>query len=97
MFVILSTQDNTKPLEQVKSGFKGTINWNKHQSKVTIERQNQYLDHLVNPSFQGVNIVFILLFENNAVRTGHQKYFLPKVGIMTTKLWLMEETFLINQ
>ena len=28
--VTLSTQDNTKLLEQLKSGFKGTIIWNKY-------------------------------------------------------------------
>ena len=37
--VTLSTQSNKKLLEQVKSGFKRTINWNKYQSKVSIERQ----------------------------------------------------------
>ena len=42
--VILSTQDNIKPLEQLKSGFKRTTNWNKYQTKVSTERQNQYLD-----------------------------------------------------
>ena len=31
--VTLSTQDNAKLLEQLKSGFKRTINWNKYQSK----------------------------------------------------------------
>ena len=31
----LSTQDNAKPLQQLKSGFKRTINWNKYQPKVT--------------------------------------------------------------
>ena len=34
-----STQDNAKLLQQFKSGFKRTINWNKYQSKVTIERK----------------------------------------------------------
>ena len=29
--VILSTQDNAKLLQQLKSGFKKTINWNKYQ------------------------------------------------------------------
>ena len=33
--VILSTQDNVKLLQQLKSGFKGTINLNKYQSKVS--------------------------------------------------------------
>ena len=31
--VTLSTQDKAKVLEQLKSGFKRTINWNKYQSK----------------------------------------------------------------
>ena len=31
--VTLSTQYNAKLLEQLKSGFKRTINWNKYQSK----------------------------------------------------------------
>ena len=30
--VTLSTQDNAKLLQQLKSGFKKTINWNKYQS-----------------------------------------------------------------
>ena len=36
--VTLSTQDNAKLLEQLKSGFKNTTNWNKYQSKKSIER-----------------------------------------------------------
>ena len=38
--VTLSTQDNAKLLEQLKSGFKRTVNWNKYQPKVSPERQN---------------------------------------------------------
>ena len=33
--VTLTTQDNANLLQQLKSGFKRTINWNKYQSKVT--------------------------------------------------------------
>ena len=32
--VTLSTQDNAKLLQQLKSGFKRTINWNKYQSSI---------------------------------------------------------------
>ena len=32
-FATLLTQDNTKLLEQLKSPFERTINWNKYQSK----------------------------------------------------------------
>ena len=49
--IALSTQDNEKLFEQLKSGFKRTINWNKYQSKVTVQGQNQYLDYIIGPSF----------------------------------------------
>ena len=39
--VTLSTQDNTKLLQQLKSGFKGTINWNKYQSDPKTHPQNR--------------------------------------------------------
>ena len=45
--VYLSTQDNTKLLKQLKSGFKFRVNWNKFQSKVTTQARNQYLDYLI--------------------------------------------------
>ena len=41
------------------------INLNKYHPKVTVEEQNRYLDFLINPSFQGVNKLFMLSFENN--------------------------------
>ena len=40
LVITLSTHDNTKLLQQLKSGFKRTIDWNKYQSKVSVERQN---------------------------------------------------------
>ena len=49
--VTLSTQDNVKLLQQFKSEFKRTINCNKYQSKVSIQRQSQYLDYLTDPNF----------------------------------------------
>ena len=53
--ITLSTQDNAKLLEKLKSGFKGTINWKKYQPNVSTERINQYLDFLIDSSFQGLN------------------------------------------
>ena len=45
--VTLSAQDNEKLLQQLKSGFKRTINWNKYQPKITIQAQNPYLHFLI--------------------------------------------------
>ena len=58
---------------------KGTINWNKYQQKVSTERRNQYLDFLIDPSFQGVNRHFVLLFENEDLKKGHTGYYLLKL------------------
>ena len=46
-----------------------------------MQAQNQYLDYLINSSFQGVNRFFVLSFKNNTNRTGHKWYFLIKVEI----------------
>ena len=60
---------------------KRTINWNKYQSKVSIEAPGSCLDFLIDPSFQGVNILFVLSFENKNDRTVHTKYYLPTVEV----------------
>ena len=77
--VTLSTQENTKLLQQLKSGFKRVINWNKYLSKPELLAQNPNLNHLVEPNFQGVNRFFVLAFENDTQRTSHSGYFLPTV------------------
>ena len=77
----LSTQENTKLLQQLKSGFKRVINWNKYLSKPELLAQNPNLNHLVEPSFQVVNRFFVLAFENDTQRTSHSNYYLPKDGI----------------
>ena len=58
--VTLLTQNNAKLLQWLKSGYKRTINWNKYQSKLTTENQNEYLNYLINPSFLGVNRLFFI-------------------------------------
>ena len=79
--LILSTLDNAKFPPQLNSGFKRTINWNKYPSHLKTYAQNQYLNHLVDSSFQGVNRLFVLSFENENARTSHSEYYLLKVGI----------------
>ena len=43
--------------------------------------QNRYLNHIINPSFQGVKRLFVLSFENEDEGTSHSTYYLPKVVI----------------
>ena len=43
--------------------------------------QNANLSHLIEPSFQGVNRLFVLAFENDAQRTSNKRYYIPNVEI----------------
>ena len=79
--VTLSTQENTKLFQQLKSGFKRVINWNKYLSNPELLAQNTNLNHLVEPSFQGINRFFVLVFENDTQRTSPSNYYLPNVEI----------------
>ena len=57
--ITLSQQDNAKLFQQLKSGFKRVINWNKYLSKPELLARNPNLNYLVEPSFQGVNGIFV--------------------------------------
>ena len=61
--VTLSTQDNSKLLQQLKSGFKRVIGSNKYLSKPELLAQNPNLNHLAEPSYQGVKRLFVLAFK----------------------------------
>ena len=71
--VTLSTQNKAKLLTQLKSDFKITISWNKYLSKPELLTRNPNLNHVVEPSFQGVN-TFFLAFENEEQRTSSKRY-----------------------
>ena len=75
--VTLSTQDNAKLLTQLKSGFKRAISCNKYLSKLELLRRNPNLNHLVEPSFQGVNRLFVLASQNDVQRTGNKIHYVP--------------------
>ena len=91
--VTLSTQENTKFFQQLKSGFKRVINWNKYLSKPELLAQNPNLNHLVEPSFQGVNKLFVLAFKNDGDRTSNNQYYLPTVEIKDYSIMINGENF----
>ena len=79
--ITLSQQDNEKLLRQLKSRFKRVTNWNKYSSKPELLAENPNLNHLVEPSFQGVNRLFVLAFKNDTQRTNAKGYYIPNVDI----------------
>ena len=93
LVVTLSTKDNAEFLKQLESGLKRVVNWNKYLSKSEFLTQNPNLDYLIEPSFQGVNRLFVLVFENDTQRTSSKGYYLPKVEIKNYNVMINEENF----
>ena len=70
-----------------------TITWNNYQPKVPTQVQNQYLDLLIDPCFQGVNKLFALMFEKKKDRKVNTGYYLPKVQIKEYNVMIDGEKF----
>ena len=47
----LSFEDDNKLLEQLKTGFKRTIKWNKYRSEVSKQAKTSNLNYLIDPIF----------------------------------------------
>ena len=68
-------------MKQLESGFKRTVKRNKYQPKLEKLPQKRYLNDWIKPSFQGVNILFLLSLENETDGEVHTKYHIPNVEI----------------
>ena len=79
--VTLSAQDDNKLLEQLKTGFKRTIKWNKYRSEMSNQNKTDNLNYLADPTFFKVNRLFVLPFENENDRTSYFKYYTPTIEI----------------
>ena len=75
----LSSKDDNNFLEQLKSGFKRTIKWNKYRSEKTNQTKTNYFNYLIDLTFTKVNRLFVLLFENEKDRASFSK--MPRVAI----------------
>ena len=61
--VTLSKENDKKLLEQLKSGFKRTLKWNKYRSQMTAQSNNNNLNYLIQPTLTKFNRLFALSFE----------------------------------
>ena len=75
--VTLSKENDTKLLEQLKTGFKRTIKWNKYRSQMTVQPRNNNLNYLIDPTYY-------LSFKRNIIGDNGDSfsdYYLPNVEI----------------
>ena len=79
--VTLSTQGDNKLLEQLKTEFKKTIKWNKSKSGMTNQAKTKNSNYLIDPTFNKINRLFALSFENDDARFFFLEYYTPKIDI----------------
>ena len=79
--VALSAENDSKLLEQLKSGFRRSIKWNKYMPQMSNQNKNKNLNYLIDPTFSNVNRLFVLSFENEDDRTSYYKYYMPSIEI----------------
>ena len=91
--VTLSKENDIKLLEQLKTGFKRTIKWNKYRSEMTNQTQNNNLNYLIDPTFTKVNRLFVLSFENEDDRRSFSKYYVPNVQIKDFNVLIDRKSF----
>ena len=94
----LSAEDDNNLLEQLKSGFKRIIQWNKYRSEMTNQtKTNNNLNYLINPTFSKVNRLFVLSFENEQDGRSFSKYYTPKVEIKDFNVLIDGKSFFMCQ
>ena len=95
--VTLKTEDDDKLSEQLKSGFKRTIKWNKYRSKISNQAKTNNLSYLIDATFSKVNRLLVLSFENKDDRTSFSKYYIPSVKIKDFNVLTDGKGFLMFQ
>ena len=84
-------------LEQLKSGSKRTIKWNKYSSEIANQAETNHLNCLIDPTFTKVNRLFVLSLENEEDRTSSSKYYVSKVEIKDFNVLIDGKSFLVCQ
>ena len=98
--VTLTKQNDIKLLEQLKTGFKRTIKWNKYRSQMSIQPQNNNLNYLIAQHLQMlIDYLFYVSQEiiMQIVDILFQITMYLKLKSMSLMFSLMENFFLIYQ
>ena len=85
----MSKEDNKDFIEQQNKGFQRSIYWNEYKTKEKTENAdaNAFTYLSLDPSFQGVNRLFVMAYDNDnsnanrSTRDGRTKYYLPTIDL----------------
>ena len=79
--VTLQIEYENKLYEELKTGITIDLTWNKYRSQMINQPATNNLNYLIDPTFNNVNRLFVLAFENEEDRSSYSKYYIPTVEI----------------
>ena len=79
--VTLQTEYENKLYEELKTGITIDFTWNKYRPQVINQPATNNLNYLIDPTFNNVNRLFVLAFENEKDRSTFEKYYMPTIKI----------------
>ena len=94
--LLLCSENDNKLLEQLKTGFKRTIKWNKYRSEISNQPKSNNLNYLIDPTISKVNRIFVLSFkikEDEDDSASFSKYYTPTVEIKDYNLLIDGKSF----
>ena len=107
--ITLKTEDNTKLSKLLSEVFKRSIYWNKYKVvdnilvQIAANNEEKYIRELIDPSYQGVNRLFVLAYNNTANDNGrvsvdsYKNIFFQELKLKIVVSKLMVEIFMISQ
>ena len=98
--IALSSKDNLNLTKHIDEGFKRSVYWNEYKSKIEtkVADNNNVTRFPLDASFQGVNRLFVLAFDNtdgnkHVERDSHRKYFSPRVNMTSCNVLIDGRNF----
>ena len=77
--VTLQAEYENKLYEEIKTGFSVVVTWNKYRSQMSNQPTTNNFNYLTDATFNNVDILFVLAFKNEEVRSSFEKYYAPTV------------------
>ena len=91
--VTLQTEYQNQLHKDLKTGISIDFTWSKYRSQMINQTATNNLNFLIDPTFNNVNRLFVLAFQNEEDRRSFSKYYTPTVEIKDYSVIIDGEPF----
>ena len=81
LMVTLEGEYRNKLYEELKIGITIDFKWNKYRPQAINQSAMNNLNYLIGSTFNNVNRLFVLAFENEKDRSSYSKYYMPSIEV----------------